>query len=422
MPEPEASESGADQELHRALVADLHARPAPRLRAPATVAFAAFLPAEGSSGRDAALDRARAEELAALGHDVVHEQHHEFASFTAVVPGEQGTLFAASRVPFTQEWLERVAGRRAVAVLVEVVPMPPNEASLVAFAEQHLDPTGLLISRVQERQVAVATDFRVDGQGCLRFLVMVGREVGPGRTGRVVRRLIEIETYRALSMRALDDAQTIGRRLDELEPRLLDLAERIDDPSHSTEATLHELLRVSAQLEELASRHDFRFAAAHAYEAIVADRLSVLGETRFGGRQLLGEFLALRYTPAMRTVASTEQWLARVIERAGRAGDLLRARVDVARSAQNAQLLRSLDRRSEAQLRLQQTVEGLSVVAVTYYAVALLGYLFAPLAHAVGTEKEYLQAAAIPFVLLLVWLGVRRVRRRVHGMVSEAGS
>lgn len=418
MGQPEAPDVAAEGELHRALVADLHARPAPRLRAPATVAFAAFLPEDGAAGRDAALDRARADEL---GDGVVLEEHHEFASFTAVVEGEQGALFAPDRVPFTDAWAARVTGRRAVAVLVEVVPMPADEARLVSLAKQHLDPTDLLISRVQEDRVVVATDFRVDGRGHLRFLVLVSPEIGPGRTGRVVRRLVEIETYRALSMRALDDARTIGRRLDELEPRLLDLAERIDDASYSTEDTLHELLRVSAQLEELASRHDFRFAAAHAYEAIVADRLSVLGETRFGGRQLLGEFLALRYTPAMRTVVSTERRLARVIERTGRAGDLLRARVDVARSAQNAQLLASLDRRSEAQLRLQQTVEGLSVVAITYYAVGLLAYLLAPLAQALDVEKETLQAVSIPVVLLLVWLGIRRVRRRVHGMVADGG-
>ena len=361
----------------------------------------------GGQAGPRAHDREIAEQVEA---EVSVEEHHEFASFTAVVPGAQDTLFDPARVPLTPEWAAAVGGPRAVAVLVEVVPMPADDAAVVALAKQHLDSTDLLISQVQEQQITVATDFRIDGQGCLRFLVMASPEMGPGRTGRVVRRLIEIETYRALSMLTLESAGTIGSRLGELEPRLLDLAERIDDESHSTEDTLHELLRVSAQLEELASRHDFRFAAARAYEAIVADRLAALGETRFGGRQLLREFLALRYTPAMRTEASTERRLARVIERAGRAGDLLRARVDVARSAQNAQLLESLDRRSEAQLRLQHAVEGLSVVAVSYYAVGLLGYVLAPVAHWADIDKEYLQAAAIPVVLLFVWLGVRRVR------------
>ena len=144
------------------------------------------------------------------------------------------------------------------------------------------------------------------------------------------------------------------------------------------------------------------------------DRVRALREERFKDRQLLGEFLTRRYDPAMRTVKSTEARLDQMLERTGRAGELLRTRIEVERSAQNQQLLESMDRRAELQLRLQQTVEGLSVVAISYYAVGLLGYLSAPLAKTTGIDKTVLMALATPIVVGLVWLGLRRLKAAIH--------
>ncbi len=98
-------------------------------------------------------------------------------------------------------------------------------------------------------------------------------------------------------------------------------------------------------------------------------------------------------------------------ERAMRAGELLRTRVDVERSAQNRDLLESMDRRADLQLRLQRTVEGLSVVAISYYAVNLVTYALGPLAAEAGVGKLWFTALATPVVLLLVWWMVRRLRR-----------
>ena len=103
-------------------------------------------------------------------------------------------------------------------------------------------------------------------------------------------------------------------------------------------------------------------------------------EERFEGRQSFGEFMMRRFDPAMRTVKSAERRLQAMAERAIRAGNLLRTRVDVERSAQNQDLLASMDRRADAQLRLQRTVEGLSVVAISYYAVNLVRYMAYPFA------------------------------------------
>ena len=140
----------------------------------------------------------------------------------------------------------------------------------------------------------------------------------------------------------------------------------------------------------------------------------MLREQRFEGRQTFQEFMARRFDPAMRTVVSTEARLRAMEERAARAGELLRTRVDVARSAQNQALLASMDRRAQVQLRLQQTVEGLSVVAISYYAVSLGGYLLAPFAKGLGLDKAVLTAGLVPVVVLAVFAMVRRVRKRLH--------
>ncbi len=121
-----------------------------------------------------------------------------------------------------------------------------------------------------------------------------------------------------------------------------------------------------------------------------------------------------RFDPAMRTVKAVEAQLRAMAERAERAANLLRTRVDVERSAQNQDLLASIDRRADLQLRLQSTVEGISVAAISYYAVNLLSYLLFPAFEAFGIGKTATLSFLTPVVLVLVWLAVRRIKRSVE--------
>jgi uncharacterized membrane-anchored protein len=197
-----------------------------------------------------------------------------------------------------------------------------------------------------------------------------------------------------------------------IDHRLSDLMNEMSGEISRPDATLKELLGVSAELEKILAETSFRFGATGAYEALVNQRIDVLREERFEGRQTMGEFMMRRFDPAMRTVKSAERRLQQMAERAMRAGDLLRTRVDVERSAQNQAVLASMDRRADLQLRLQRTVEGLSVVAISYYAVNLAKYVAYPLAPE-GWSEGLLTALLTPPVVLLVWLAVRRIRRKV---------
>ncbi|MEM7490502.1 MAG: DUF3422 family protein, partial [Pseudomonadota bacterium] len=178
-----------------------------------------------------------------------------------------------------------------------------------------------------------------------------------------------------------------------------------------SEETLEGLLTIGSDLETMLARSSFRFGAMEAYEALVQQRISVLREERFGGRQTLAEFMMRRFDPAMRTCRSVQKRMEALAERAKRAGDLLSTRVNVDRAEQNAQLLKSMDGRAEAQLRLQKTVEGLSVVAISYYALQLVASLAYPVGVGIGLSKEMVMAILVIPVVAVVWWSVRQIRK-----------
>lgn len=419
--------------LRYALVNELHARPSPRFAAPATCVFVAFKELRDAANRDRARDIAHLQELTnrhggprpdpedihyqgRLGrHDLKWESHTEFVTYLATTPGLPIRPFdpgAASIFPV--DWQMNAPGKRIAAALVQVDILPDDPTEVIDRIADWFAADSLTAVWVLDETAVVATDFRIDSDGWMRFAVFVKPEVGPGRIGRIVHRLVELETYRAMSMLGLGRARDLSRRLNALEPQLSAIVDTMGQTSRPADEVLHELLDVSAELELLAVQNAFRFGATFAYEAIVMDRVTALRETRFEGRQMLTEFMRRRYLPAMRTVRSAEQRLRSLIERATRTSDLLRTRVDVERSAQNQSLLERMDRRADLQLRLQHTVEGLSVFAISYYAVGLLSYGVAPLAGKLGLDKSLLIAMLTPAVVLTVWWTMRRIRKALH--------
>ncbi|MEM6825869.1 MAG: DUF3422 domain-containing protein, partial [Pseudomonadota bacterium] len=208
--------------------------------------------------------------------------------------------------------------------------------------------------------------------------------------------------------------RSIGARMGEVDGELIELMGDMTSEARRPEGTLQSLLKISTELESMLAKSAFRFGATRAYAAIVHDRIDVLREERFDGRQTFKEFMVRRFDPAMRTVEATEYRLGTMAERSMRAANLLRTQVDVERSAQNQALLESMDRRADLQLRLQRTVEGLSVVAISYYAVNLVLYLLGPLAQSGGAPKTALAALVTPVVVLAVWAMVRRIRKSME--------
>ena len=419
----------ADHPLRYALVNELHARPFPSLEVPCHAVYMAIKEPVDAANRDRARDRAHL--LALLDrhasahpqpdathfsgpigrHDLKWESHTEFVTYSAFGPGLSKRPFDPDEADvFPEDWLAAAPGKRICSVLIRVEEMPEDDESVMEKLEDWFVPESLAVSRVVDGAAIVAGDFRIDPAGHMRFAVFVRPGTGARRVGRIVQRLCEVETYRSMSMLGLMRSRQLTARLNGLDPQLMALVSALDTSERSPEAALHELLTISAELESLAVQFSFRFGATSAYEAIVNQRIEVMREARIQGRQTFGEFMMRRYDPAMRTVKSAEARLKSMAERAQRAAELLRTRVDVERSAQNQKLLESMDKRADLQLRLQRTVEGLSTVAISYYAVNLAAYALEPLAHRVHLSHGALMALLTPLVLLAVWLMVRRIR------------
>lgn len=423
-----------DHPLRYALVNELHARPFPSVGVPAHVVYVAFKEPQDAANRDRAKDHAHLIDLltrhgaavppmgvthysGAIGrHALKWESHTEFTTFLAHAPGVSARPFdPAEAEVFPADWVQGAPGRRIAAVSIRIETLPEAPEDILPLIDEWFVAESLVCAWVLEQAAVIATDFRIDPAGQMRFAVFVRPGTGPGRIGRIVQRICELETYRAMSMLGLGRARSLTKRLNALDPELSALVAGMNDDAQPPEDTLHRLLAVSTELESLAVAHNFRFSATAAYAAIVDERVAVLRESRFFSRQKFTEFMLRRYDPAMRTVKSAEARLNAMIERAARAGELLRTRVDVARQAQNQMLLESMDRRADLQLRLQHTVEGLSVVAISYYAVSLAGYAVYPLAKAMGLSKELALAGLTPLVILAVWAMVRRIRKGFGG-------
>jgi uncharacterized membrane-anchored protein len=297
-------------------------------------------------------------------------------------------------------------------VRIESVPADEMEARIAGDFPGWFVPESLAVSRVVDAEAVIGGDFRIDEHGHSRFVVLAVPEIGRRRLGRIVQRLLEIDTYTAAALLTLPLARRTAGTVARLDRELTEVVARMTETGHEPE-TLDRLLKMAAEIEHLSSTSAFRFGAAGAYEAIVNQRIQVLREVRIGGRQLFGEFMTRRFDPAMRTCRSAKERLAELSDRAERAANLLRTRVDVANQQQNVEVLRAMDRRAALQLRLQETVEGLSVVAISYYAVSLAEHLFGPLAEAAGISKGVLLAILTLPVVLLVWFLVRRIRARL---------
>ncbi|RYG91808.1 DUF3422 domain-containing protein [Loktanella sp. IMCC34160] len=418
--------------LRYQLANELHARPFPSMKAPGRAAYLALKPAERAAARDRDADRAHLIALldrfgaqhpqpgathyfGQIGkHFLKWESHTEFVTYTILGEGVAERPFdAATFGLFPEDWLAAAPGTRVTSALIRVEVVEGDEGIIDKVSEWFV-PESLAISRVLEDELVVASDFRIDPVGHMRFAIFARPQTGARRIGRVLQRLCEIETYKAMSMLGLAKARDLSGRLGTLDRRLTDLVEGMQDDATKPAETLHALLAVSAELESVAARASFRFGATGAYETIVNQRIEILREDRFQGRQTFAEFMMRRFDPAMRTVKSTEYRLQALTDRAVRASDLLRTRVDVERSAENKALLEAMNQRAELQLRLQQTVEGLSVVAISYYALNLCIYLLTPLAKAVHLDKGWLAAGLTLPVVAAVWWMVRQIRKKLH--------
>ena len=344
------------------------------------------------------------------------ERHSEFARYKFMVAGAGSHPFedtALAAVP--ADWLAGLSGQVVVAAHAALVAAPPDETNYESISASLFAGNVLIGSRLAEGAGSALTDLRLhDGYS---RLLLLDHGMTPRQAGRMMQRLLEIETYRMMALLALPVAQQLTPFLADAERELSRITTLLSGSEEADEPVLLDrLTRLAADIENHESDSSYRFSAADAYYALVRRRIEELREVRIQGLQTFHEFTERRLAPAMNTCHAAASRQEALSGRVARTTQLLSTRVDLTREKQNQAVLESMNRRAAAQLRLQQTVEGLSVTAITYYIVGLVGYAAKGL-HAGGApvDPEVAMGASIPFVLLLVWLGVRKVRRIVSG-------
>jgi uncharacterized membrane-anchored protein len=420
--------------LRARILGELHARPTRPLETPARILHFAFMTdaarveadrlalakaclERGLTGPDPQTRQFRLEFSEAV---LVWERHGEFTTHSWEFNGvEAATPFSPSP-----------------AALMQTLQMLPQPGPLLVAVDLHMiagdadaselgkifGPLQAAVTEANAGRALIATDFAPDTFGFVRIFI-ANRSMPPMAAGRLAQRALEIETYRTLALMGLPEAQRLApsiRRIEEDLPQILDSMTKAQGVE-SNRKLLDELTGLAAELEVGATASLYRFGATRAYDDLVQSRLLAINETPLPDYPSWSGFLTRRLQPAIRTCVNTEARQADLSRKLARAAQLLRTRVDTEVEVQNGDLLRQMGDRMHLQLRLQQTVEGLSVAAITYYISSVLNHIFE------GAEKAGLEidptiatAIVIPFVAAFVWWTVWRIRRKHSGESEKA--
>ena len=343
------------------------------------------------------------------------ERHTEFSRYKFIVAGAGDDPFADGAITAVPaDWVAGLAGQVVVAAHAALLPAGTVPTDYDDRAARWFGGNVLVGATIAGGAATALTDFHVHDDGFSRLLVL-DRGMTPRQAGRMMQRLLEIDTYRIMALLALPVARELAPALTRSERELAEITAALADAGEKDEsALLDRLTRLEAEVEGRQADKHYRFGAAAAYYELVQRRIVELREERIQGLQTFQEFTERRLAPAMNTCRAVALRQESLSQRGARATQLLSTRVDITRERQNQAVLESMNRRAMLQLRLQETVEGLSVAAVTYYVVGLVGYAAKGLKTiGVGINAEMAMGVSIPIAAILVALGVRKIRKMV---------
>ena len=365
---------------------------------------------------------------------VRYECHTEFISLTLIYPNKienknKPKLFDKNFLNLLPiEFLENFPGDHFLSTWIEMVPSNFNFRPI--DIEDFFYHDNFAGSNVAEDGANVFMSFKSDrtdflGSGFRRVFIQ-NKNLRTRRTGRLLQRIVELETYQVLSLLGLSQVRQETSNLSNLEKQITEITKSvsktakknlnkksIDYPDYQQD--LNELSYVVAKIEEIDSSTNYRLSATAAYYKLVEQRIQDLREERLESFQTSYEFLSRRLQPAIRTTEAFSRRLESLATRAQRADNLVRTQIEMGVQIQNKNLLESMELRARAQLRLQETVESLSIVAITYYIVGLLGTLVDPINfNNFFINKTVFLALCVPIILILIWFIAKMVRKKIN--------
>jgi len=350
----------------------------------------------------------------------VWEHHTEFSTYSFIKSGAVDEPFARPvLLDLPHEWVATLPGQVLRATQVAVLGREQREPTIEQLNE-YFSADELMTCDVQSGEARIWSDFKLNADGMGRLLIRDQALKSAGDTARLVQRLQELGNYRNMAMLGLPVAQAETPALSTLEQRLAALAHEIAAGANNEAGLLEDLSNLSADLARITAQTRYRMTATRAYAQLVTDRLRSLDVRRVAGYQTLTDFTERRLTPAERTCESFSQRLEDLAQRASWASSLMQTRIETKVARQNTELLQSMNQRTHMQLRLQQTVEGLSVLAISYYTIGILGYIAKPLAHRFpNVDGSIALGIAAPVVVATAWFLMRRLRNRVSKSIVQ---
>ncbi|TXI00224.1 MAG: DUF3422 family protein [Rhizobium sp.] len=396
--------------------AELHARPSIYFEGPAFVEHVALMPlnsAEFARG----LPSASEEDDASPAVRTQVEYHTEFVTVTRVTPID-GEVRDWPATTTTTSDFAAIAGLSSVQLIcrmgILVTGKAPAELGPIL---KDLGFGDTAASSIAGGAAQVCSDFRVRPDHTSR-IILFNNELNSYRLGRMVRRIYEIETYRAMALLGLPEARWLAPRLGEFDAKLVELTNRnLSTSTSEHKALLDEISSLSAHVISAAAETRNRFGATVAYAKIVEERIAELREHHVPGFQRFGIFVARRFKPAVRTCAATAIRLEQLSHATMHLIDLLQTRIQVEIEYQNAIQIQAMADRAATQVKIQRAVEGLSIIAISYYLLSLLKTVFETLDHAGYHLSPVVMLISIPIVILAVFLAVLRVK---HALTAEA--
>lgn len=410
--------------LRGAVLGEVHARPFAAIAPPVRILHFAFMTDADLAARDRL---AFGEFAAARGHrgPDAASRHYRVTFPDSALRWEQHAEFTTYTWEFANH--DRTPFARPAGELQKLMQQLPQPGPLLVAADLHLlseadggdwqklfDPTSLVAFETETGDARAATDFLAASDGFVRLLVL-DRGMSPIRAGIFVQQLLELETYRSFCLLGLPEAQRLQPVVRRIEQTLGEITAEMtkSEGLAANKALLQRLMAVAGELEAGASQSQFRFGATRAYSEIVRARLAALRETPIGDFQTMSGFMDRRLMPAMRTCFSMEHRQADLSAKLTHAANLLRTRVDIDVEEQNGNLLKAMSERTRLQLRLQQTVEGLSIAAISYYVANLLGYVLDILPKdGLPLDAKYIKAVMTVVIVAAMTLIVLSIRRR----------
>ena len=339
------------------------------------------------------------------GFELRWERHLEFSSYSFIRKGVGKSIFDGYATKYLpQEWFDNIVGELVSAVNLVIHEEELSEQALYHAFEGHQ----VLGSNVAGDRASVYTSFKLHSDGFSRILIQ-SKLLNSYQAGRLIQRMLEIETYQMMALLSLPIARTLSPKVAKMENDLVAINQQMAD-SHKVDDSemLDKLSELAGKTEQFIADISYRFSATNAYYELVCSRLAQLKETDIAGTERINEFVTRRLSPGIRTCQALSVRLEDLTRRIARASSLLRTRVDLAIEQQNQQLLSAINQRGVVQLRLQQMVEGVSVAAMAYYLVGLLDYVLNAIKLSGFTvNKVMFKGIAVPIILLTTWLLVR---------------